>query len=44
MMPSVEIKLILKVNPALCFSGTLTLVKFGDAPGSKLIDTGFTVN
>lgn len=43
-MPSVEIKLILKVNPELGFPGTLTLVEFGDGPGNMLIDTGFTAN
>lgn len=40
-MPSVEIKIILKVTPELGLTGTLTLVKFGDAPGNMLIDAGF---
>lgn len=44
LMPSVQIKLILKVNPELGFHGSLTLVKFGDAPGNILIDAGFMAN
>lgn len=43
-MPSVEIKVILEVKPELGFTGTLTLLKFGDASGNMLIDTGFTAN
>lgn len=43
-MPSVQIKLILKVNPELGFHGCLTLVKSGDAPGNMLIDAGFMAN
>lgn len=44
LMPSVQIKLILKVNPELGFHGCLTLVKSGDAPGNMLIDAGFMAN
>lgn len=40
-MPSIEIKGILKVNSETAFTGTLTLVKFGGAPGNMLIDAGF---
>lgn len=43
-MPSVQIKLILKINLELGFHGSLTLVKFGDAPGNILIDAGFMAN
>lgn len=44
LMPSLQIKLILKINPELGFHGSLTLVKFGDAPGNVLIDAGFMAN
>lgn len=44
LMPSVQIKLILKVNPELGFHGCLILVKSGDAPGNMLIDAGFMAN
>lgn len=44
LMPSVHIKLILKINPELGFHGSLRLVKFGDAPGNILIDAGFMAN
>lgn len=40
-MPLIEIKDILKVNSETGFTGTLTLVKFGDAPGNMPIDAGF---
>lgn len=43
-MLSVKIKLILKVNLELDFPGSLPMVKFGDAPGRMLIDTGFMAN
>lgn len=44
LMSSVQIKLILKVNPELGFHGSLILVKFGDAPGNILMDAGFMAN
>lgn len=44
LMPSVQIKLILKVNPELGLHGSLTLVEFGDAPGNILINAGFMAN